>query len=203
MGYFVSAYKMDAPCGHRVNVFQLSDTPKGRSKCCAVGGVALPLVNGKMNKWIGVSMALDAVQSCILDFFRDHTWRPPHCGCISGNMQNYRSLMTQLRPPCGISNAKLFRGDMNVVPARVFVNSSMKDLYIQIFLQWQFTTDQKLPPSSCGNLSSSPPIHEYPLESFLSQLWKNTHSLAKNTQLTWTVQKETTPGLAMNVRNGP
>lgn len=55
---------MDAPCGHRVNVFQLSDTPKGRSKCCAVGGVALPLVKGKMNKWIGVSMALDVAQSC-------------------------------------------------------------------------------------------------------------------------------------------
>lgn len=53
--------------------------------------------------------------------------------------------------------------------------------------------------SGSRNLPSSPPIHEYPLESFLSQLWKNTRSLAKNTQLSWTVQTEPTPGLAVNV----
>lgn len=48
-----------------------------------------------------------------------------------------------------------------------------------------------------------PSIHEYPLEPFLSQLWKNTRSLAKNTQLSWSVQTERAPGLAVNVRKGP
>lgn len=48
-----------------------------------------------------------------------------------------------------------------------------------------------------------PSIHEYPLEPFLSQLWKNTRSLAKNTQLSWRAQAEQAPGLAVNVRKGP
>lgn len=64
------------------------------SKCCAVGGEALPLITRKKSKLVRVSMALDAVHSCASQIFLEITLGAlPQCRSISGDMQDYRSLM--------------------------------------------------------------------------------------------------------------
>lgn len=115
------------------------------------------LITGEIKSKL-IGSRCDSLQ-WISNVLKNHTWHSlPVWKYLWIHVRQEISHVCQLRPLRGILDIRLLSGEMSVFPTKVSVFSSMKSMCIRLFLCWQLTPDQELPPPSSRNLSSSPPF---------------------------------------------